>query len=366
MTGGLNALTIWGGWNGGHRGLDLAVGLLSWVLAPLLVWRPAVGALVVAPLAALSPVGSPAATAGTLQVARRCRFSLAAAVAAVGFAAHVAQGAWRPNGGISLGWWLLLIALAHGALLGWGAWAQARAALIRSLRDRARRAEAEQGRRVAEARIAERHRIAREMHDVLAHRLSLLATFAGAMEYRPDSSPERLAGAAGVVRAGVHQALDELREVVTLLRDDDPRTADGETSDVRADYRPQPALTDIPRLIGESRETGTPVQLRDEVDDPSTAPTVTARTAYRIVQEGLTNARKHACGQPVVVTLRGRPGARLVVEIRNPLGTEPVVTPGAGVGLIGLTERVHLAGGQLDHRADDGEFRVHAWIPWPA
>ena len=108
--------------------------------------------------------------------------------------------------------------MAYAALLGFGALTQARAALLISLRDRARRAEAEQDRRVAEARVAERARIAREMHDVLAHRLSLVATYAGALEYRPDASREQLAAAAGIVRDGVHQALDELREVVTVLR----------------------------------------------------------------------------------------------------------------------------------------------------
>jgi signal transduction histidine kinase len=103
---------------------------------------------------------------------------------------------------------------AYAALLGWGALTQARWALVASLRERARRAEAEQGRRVAEARMLERTRIAREMHDVLAHRLSLVATYAGALEYRPDSPPEQLSRAAGVVRAGVHQAFSELREVI--------------------------------------------------------------------------------------------------------------------------------------------------------
>ena len=149
------------------------------------------------------------------------RFPVAAAAAAGGVAAHLVQGLWRPNSGISLSWWLLLICAAYGALLGWGAWARSRRALLISLRERARRAEAEQGRRVAEARIAERHALAREMHDVLAHRLSLVATHAGALEYRPDSSPEQLSRAAGVVRTGVHQALDELREVIRLLREED-------------------------------------------------------------------------------------------------------------------------------------------------
>ncbi|WP_320068643.1 sensor histidine kinase [Micromonospora sp. RTGN7] len=277
-----------------------------------------------------------------------------------GIAGHPVRGVWRSNDGISYGWWLALIAVGYGALLGWGAWAQAREALIRSLRDRARRAEAEQGRRVAEARMLERRKIAREMHDVLAHRLSLLATFAGAMEYRPDSSPERLSKAAGVVRDGAHQALDELREVISLLRDDDP--GDGEGS------RPQPVLADVPRLVEESRDAGTEVLLREAVNEPAEAPPVVARTAYRVIQEGLTNARRHAAGQPVQVALRGGPGVGLEIDVRNALPPPRATPPGGsdGAGLVGLTERVQLAGGRLDHQVIGGEFRLHASIPWPA
>ncbi|WP_131757824.1 sensor histidine kinase, partial [Actinomadura fibrosa] len=286
---------------------------------------------------------------------------------AAGVAAHAVQGLWRPSGGISYGWWLLLITAGYGALAGWGALMRAQRALVASLDERARRAEAEQGRRVAEARMLERTRIAREMHDVLAHRLSLLATYAGALEYRPDAPPEQLARAAGVVRAGVHQALDELRDVILLLRDDGTRDADGLGAGVDG-ARPQPVLADLPRLVEEAREAGDRVELRDEVVDGGGLPPVAGRTAYRVVQEGLTNARKHAAGRPVRVAVEGRPGGRLVVEVRNPLaadGRGPLV-PGAGTGLVGLTERVRLAGGRLDHEAAAGEFRLRASLPWPA
>ena len=141
--------------------------------------------------------------------------------------------------------------VAEAALVGWGELSRARQALLDSLREQARRAEAEQAGRVAEARAAERASIAREMHDVLAHRLSLLATYAGALEYRPDAPPEQLARAAGVVRAGVHQALDELREVIGVLRDDD----------LAAVARPQPGLSDLDALVEETRDAGTPVDL---------------------------------------------------------------------------------------------------------
>src|SRR5262249_60762682 len=93
----------------------------------------------------------------------------------------------------------------------------------------------------------------------------------------------------GVVRAGAHQALDELREVITVLREDD---GDGDGA-----QRPQPGLADLPRLVEESRDAGARVQLDDRVTDTGALPGAAGRTAYRGVQEGLTNARKHAPGE---------------------------------------------------------------------
>ena len=360
----LIATTLMAWWGGRPPGplltLDLAAAALSWLLSPLLLWRPVATTALLTVLAALSPAVTPPATMGALQVSRQRPVRTAAAMSVAGIFAHAVQGGWRSHGGLSYGWWLALVTVAYGALLGWGAWARARVALIRSLEDRARRAEAEQGRRVAEARMLERRRIAHEMHDVLAHRLSLLATFAGAMEYRPDASPERLSRAAGVVRDGVHQALEELRAVISLLRDDD---LPGDP-----DPRPQPVLADVPRLIGESREAGTEVLVDEAVDEPAEAPPAVARTAYRVIQEGLTNARKHATGQAVRVTLRGGPGRGLEIGVRNALAPETTTPSGwsGGAGLVGLTERVDLVGGRLDHQAVDGEFRLHASLPWPA
>jgi len=347
----------------GPFALDLAVGVLSCALLPVLLRWPVIGALALAVLAAGSPAATPAATVAALVAAQRLRFAAAVAVALVGIAAHAVQGLWRPNGGLSFGWWLALMTVAYAALLGWGALARARQALVSALRERARRAEAEQGRRVAEARVLERTRMAREMHDVLAHRLSLVATYAGALEYRPDSPPEQLARAAGVVRAGVHQALDELREVISVLRDDDP------DEDAEPGPQPQPGLTGIPRLVAESVDAGQRVLLDNRTAQEAVVPAVAARAAYRIVQEGLTNARKHASGQPVRVVLDGTPGGLLVIDIDNPLPRNPAArptVPGGGAGLVGLTERVQLAGGELDHRVTStGEFHLRARLPWP-
>ncbi len=95
-------------------------------------------------------------------------------------------------------------------------------------------------------------------------------------------------------------------------------------------------------------------------------PPATGRTAYRVIQEGLTNARKHAAGHPVTLVVDGRPGEALRIELTNPSGNGVPLTPGSGTGLVGLTERVQLAGGTLDHgRAADGRFRLHASLPWP-
>ncbi len=242
--------------------LDIATGVLACALLPALYTRwPVQAALALAVLAAISPAATPAATAATLQVALVRRFKVAAWVAAAGAAGHAIRGLWRPQPGLSYGWWLLLVVAVQAALLAGGALLRANRAQIASLRERANRAEAEQTRRVAEGRLIERTRIAREMHDVLAHRLSLLATYAGALEYHPDAPPQQLAQAAAVIRDGAHQALEELRDVIGVLRDE-PGDSDGALAEPDMDpgrdpgegvERPQPTLDDLPRLAEESR-----------------------------------------------------------------------------------------------------------------
>ena len=363
VIGALTAATIWGQVaaheSAGLLALDIACGVVACALLPALLRWPVPGALALAALAALSAAATPAATMATLFVAQRRSFRVAAAVGGAGVLAHAVRGLWRPIGSLPFTWWLVLVVVAEAALIGWGQLSRARGALLESLRERARRAEDEQARRVAEARAGERARIAREMHDVLAHRLSLLATYAGALEYRPDAPPEKLARAAGVVRAGVHQALEELRDVISVLRADE--ITDGQ--------HPQPGLADLDRLVEESRDAGTPVDVVERISRPEDLPGTVGRTVYRVVQEGLTNARKHAPGQPVRALLDGRPGDEMLVELTNPVAAagSAINGTGTGTGLIGLTERVRLAGGQLDHAVGpDGEFLLRARLPWPA
>jgi signal transduction histidine kinase len=238
--------------------------------------------------------------------------------------------------------------LVTGVVFGWGLFVRARRELVRSLRAQADRA-------AEEARAAERRRIAREMHDVLAHRLSLLSVHAGALEFHPDAPAEEVAEAAGVIRESAKTALEELRGVIGVLRED------GES----LTQPPQPTLADLAALIEESRAAGMRVTARIELGDAA-PPAAIGRTAYRIAQEGLTNARKHAPGAAVMLTVHARDGD-LQVEVRSlaPVAVAAAAPlPGAGTGLIGLAERVSLAGGTLEHGVDpDGAFVLRASLP---
>jgi signal transduction histidine kinase len=246
---------------------------------------------------------------------------------------------------------LVVIGLAlQGAAVGWGLFIHHRRQLILSLRDRAARAETEAHLRAEQVQHQVREAIAREIHDVLGHRLSLLSVHAGALEYRPDAPPADIARAARVIRENSHQALQDLREVIGVLR-----APVGEL--------PQPTFADIPQLVEESGHAGMAVMLQSEAADG--VPDTTGRTAYRIVQESLTNARRHSPGSEVDVHVSGGPDTGLTVTVTNgaPIG---VPTPGSsGRGLLGLAERVALAGGRLSHGPTPvGGWSVSAWLPW--
>ena len=291
---------------------------------------------------------SGATLAATFNAAIRARGRDLAVVAGLLIAWAFASPLLYPSDGsywFDAGACLLLV----GVVLGWGLFVRARRELVRSLREQADRAG-------DEARAAERRRIAREMHDVLAHRLSLLSVHAGALEFRPDAPAEEVAEAAGVIRESARAALDELRGVIGVLREDG-----GES----LTQPPQPTLADVAALVDESRAAGMRITARIELGDAA-PPAAVGRTAYRIVQEGLTNARKHAPGAAVTLTVHA-PDGDLQVEVRSlaPVAVAAVSPlPGAGTGLIGLTERVALAGGELEHGVDaDGAFVVRARLP---
>ncbi|TXS57505.1 histidine kinase [Streptomyces sp. t39] len=306
----------------------------------------------------VAPVAGGAAMVALFSLAVHRPFRTLALVGALAVVSAVVQPAVRPDPGMSY-----LASVIAGIVLvllmvGWGMLVRARRQLVVALRERARRAETEAELRAEQAQRLAREAIAREMHDVLAHRLTLLSVHAGALEFRPDAPPAEVARAAGVIRDSAHEALQDLREIIGVLR----APGDGDGPD-----RPQPTLVTLDALVAESRQAGMTVAFDSTVADPASVPAATGRTAYRIAQEALTNARKHAPGTEVTVAVHGGPGDGLTVEVVNAPPAGPVGrVPGSGQGLIGLTERATLAGGRLEHgAARDGGFRVAAWLPWP-
>ncbi|WP_431930096.1 sensor histidine kinase [Micromonospora sp. RP3T] len=246
---------------------------------------------------------------------------------------------------------VILRAVTGAAAIGWGQFVRAYRRLTASLRAHAARLQAEQHLRVEQARLTERARIAREMHDVLAHRMSLISLHAGALEVRVDARPDEIAVAAGAIRSSAHEALEELRAVVGVAGRPEP---------------PQPGLTDVPDLVASAREAGMHVEFADEVagDEP---PTMVGRTVYRIAQEALTNASKHGRDASATIRLTGRVGEGLRIVVVNPhpgTGGRPG-RPG-GMGLVGIDERVAMAGGRVRYGAEGGAYRIEAWLPWPA
>jgi len=341
------------------RWFDLGVGVAATAALWLRRRWPVALALIMVPVGCVSLT---AATAGMIMlftVAIHRSVAVSAVIAALNVLAAPIFLAWRPDPTMPF-WTITTLAVVTTlAIFAWGMFVRARRQLVYSLHERAIRAEAEQRLRVAQARHLERTRIAREMHDVLAHRISLLSLHAGALEIRPDAPADEVARAAGVIRSSAHQALQDLRQVIGVLREED-----GEP------IRPQPTLADVEELIAESRDAGMKVRLDCRVDGIDKVPDVVGRNAYRIVQEGLTNARKHAAGVSVDILFEGTAGRGLTIAVRNraPVG-QPLSSaiPGTGTGIVGLAERTGLAGGRLEHgRTASGDFELRAWLPWPA
>jgi signal transduction histidine kinase len=347
----ISAVTLAGNWHTQPpwlRVVGVVVGIATLVS---LHWRRTHPAAVGIGVGAVSLVILPAAganLAATFNAAIRARGRDLAVIAGLLIAWAFATPLLYPSAG---NYWVNAGAcvLVTGVVLGWGLFVRARRELVRSLRA--------QGDRAAdEARAAERRRIAREMHDVLAHRLSLLSVHAGALEFHRDAPAEDVAEAAGVIRESAQTALEELRSVIGVLREDGRETLT---------QPPQPTLADLAALVEESRAAGMRLAARIELGDAA-PPTAVGRTAYRIAQEGLTNARKHAPGAAVTLTVRAPDGA-LQVEVRSLAAVAVAAAPpvvGARTGLIGLAERVSLAGGTLEHGVDpDGAFVLRASLP---
>ncbi|GAB3254487.1 sensor histidine kinase [Kineosporia babensis] len=219
-----------------------------------------------------------------------------------------------------------------------------------------------------QAQARERNRIAAELHDSLGHRLTLISLYAGGLAQ--SATPAPAAGetsalvstssastenarsqAVGLLRDTSAQAMGELRQILKVLHQDGP--ADGART-----------LQEVEPTVASARQTGTPIELV-RAGQPRPLPMLAEHAAYRVVQEGITNALKHARGAPIRVEVRYDEDA-LFVEVRNRPGL-PYPGSSTGQGLHGLTERVRLAGGVLSHGPlEDGDFRLGAVLPYDA
>ncbi|MDQ0372565.1 sensor histidine kinase [Cellulomonas humilata] len=344
--------------------LDLLLGVLTLGLLPLRRRYPLVVACLTTVATTVSTASIGPATIALVSMATWRRRAWVIVVGAVTLVVSVLSEVYYRTAfpgtppdrfvmlfGILVGITYFVATMATGYYIG------TRRELVASLQEQVATADRERELASERARDAERTRIAREMHDVLAHRISLVALHAGALAYRDDLTREETRETAQTIQSNAQLALSELRQVLGVLR---------AGTDAAGIEPPQPTLAELPALLADAEEAGSAVTLdtTDLAEDPR--PQTLSRTSFRIVQEALTNARKHAPGEPVSVRLAGGPGAQLRIEVRNSLSALPDGRPG-GVGLAGLAERAELAGGELGHGVgSDGSFVVEARLPWPA
>lgn len=261
---------------------------------------------------------------------------------------HPAASLWRPQQyGSSL---FLLLAVVGGS------WMGNRRRLVQALHAQVEHLRIERELREQAARSAERSAIAAEMHDVLAHRLSLIALHTGVLATRKEGLPAPVVERLALLRTASTDALTDLRDVLGALRTTDDRAPTG---------APTPVLRDVQEVIDQARDAGQRVDTT--VDGaPDQAPAAHRLAVFRLVQEALTNARKHAPDAAVHVRVDYGPPATLV-EVTNTAAARTGQAVPSGFGLVGLRERVEALGGRL-HAGPGGAgaWRLAARIPHPA
>lgn len=248
---------------------------------------------------------------------------------------------WRIAGGdasIPLGVLLCILPVLVGLYL------TSRRELVANLEQQARRNEQEERLRIEAARAEERAQIARDMHDVVTHRVSLMVLHATALQAADGGGAVAIAGQIqGIGRA----ALDELRTLVGVLRDD-----------TEVPLRPQPGLTDLPDLVDASRSLGLTVEL--SIEDGLRPPSLVGHAVYRVVQEALTNTLKHAGPARAWVQIRWSEDELRIEVANNGRNT----ATGTGYGHAGMRERMRLYGGRLESGPrPDGGYVVRAYVP---
>ncbi|MFK0287760.1 sensor histidine kinase [Streptomyces sp. NPDC090499] len=256
-------------------------------------------------------------------------------------------------------------ALTAALLVGAPAWRgtvlRYRHTRLEQLAERAEQAEREALLIARRVRAEERAALAREMHDVVAHEVSLITLHAGALSVDPQES-ERARETGELVRVTGRRALAQLRQILDVLRD--PET-------VENSFRPGPALRELPQLLADSAAAGVPVDwapwsatVAELRAGAHPLPPAVEHTVYRVVQEALTNIRKHAHGARATLGM-GVDGEFVECEVTNPVTGRPgeAAREGAGLGLRGLRERATLLDGTLETGHRDGVFRLLLRLP---
>ncbi|WP_329068596.1 sensor histidine kinase [Streptomyces sp. NBC_01429] len=286
---------------------------------------------------------------------RESRRTLLAVWLATGFAGAFFEIIAQPGGGGADGGTHILLTVLSGALL----------VVVAALRERgdAQRRLAEQetiseGERARRTLLEERTRIARELHDVVAHHMSVITVQADSAAYRIDGLPDAAREEFATIAASARESLTEMRRLLAVLRSDG---ADGERT-------PQPGLGRVQQLVEATLRAGVPAELSLPADLGPVPPAVDL-SAYRIVQEALANVVRHAAGARTRVSVLAHDGWLTVLVVNDAaVGRSSLLeTSGTGHGLVGMRERVRLTGGTLDTGPlPDGGFRVAARLPLTA
>jgi signal transduction histidine kinase len=271
--------------------------------------------------------------------------------------AALGGGIWIVSG-VAIGAYSVAAVIGQGVVI---------PAVVWKMGDGAKRLAASNGRLAAagqalarQAVVDERLRIARELHDVVAHHMSVIAVQTGLARYVLRSDPDTANTALGTVLDTGAEALDELRRLLELLRLGSPDTSEAASGGADPDgYEPAPGLAFLPELFNRIRAAGVPVEV-EVTGTPHPLPSGVELCAYRIIQESLTNVLKHATPATARVHLQYGAGEFAVTVTDDGIGT----TAGTGNGLIGMRERAMLYGGTL--RAGprpDGGFEVRLVVP---
>ncbi|MDH6679804.1 signal transduction histidine kinase [Rhodococcus sp. LBL1] len=249
---------------------------------------------------------------------------------------------------------LLVAAVLVGLVLLLALWVRTRGQLVEAEQSRDAATEQTDAIRDEMIRSEERTRIARDMHDTLAASLSRISLFAGALQVNAAESPEKVANSAAQIRATAHEALDDLKGIVGVLRGTGgPQEGVGHQG-----------IDAVPGLVQAARAAGMHCTLSTDLA-PGDVGMLAGHVCYRVVQEALTNAQKYASDQVVAIVVTGAPESGINITMRNLLSTKTAqVGIGSRTGLLGLAEQARDIGGKFEAGHLSGEFIVNCWVPW--